>query len=129
MQVTDAEVAHIVGKVVPGDSVAAAPVAVWLRPDVKRRLDRVARVEAGPANLCQLPVGPQVAGPHLLVGLEAARREHHGRAGDVRIALRAADEKARDGTEVVDLKSRSLRVVGDLDATFLCDLEKAVGQS
>ncbi len=55
----------------------ARPVAVHRRPQIERHLQPLAGVEARAAHLGEVPVRPEIARPHLGVGLEPAAGQHH----------------------------------------------------
>src|SRR5260370_41201531 len=71
---------------VPLHGMAGRPAAEGLRADVERRLDAAARVVPRATHAAQLPTGPEVAGAHLRIGLEAAAGQHHGLRGNLFVA-------------------------------------------
>ena len=75
--VADREVAELRRIVIPGDGMAARPVAIGRRADLQRHADAVAGVEAAAAHFRQLPAGAEIAGAPFRIGLEAAGGEHH----------------------------------------------------
>ena len=76
--VAHGEVAEVRCIPVPGDRVAAGPVAGRHGAGLQRHADAVTLVEAGPAHLGEVPAGPEIARPPGGVGLEAAAGQHHG---------------------------------------------------
>src|SRR5581483_9670452 len=116
--VADRQVAVLRRVAIPLHRVAAGPVADRLRADGERHLDAVAGVEAGAADLCQLPGGPEIARAHLRVGLEAPGREHDAFGGDLHGAALMTHANAFDAVIVGDQR-KAARVVGDGDVVFL----------
>ena len=72
---------------VPGDRVAAGPVAGRHGADIKRHANAVALVEAGPTRLGKVPAGAEIARPPRGIGLEAAAGEHDSPRTDFDRAL------------------------------------------
>src|SRR5262249_59766306 len=60
---------------VPGDRMAARPVAAGPRADVERHAQAGAHVETGAAALGELPVLAEIARAHFRIRLEAATGE------------------------------------------------------
>ena len=74
--VADGEIAELRRIAVPADGMAARPVAGRHGAGLQRHADAVAGVEAGAADLGELPARPEIARAHFGVGLEAAGGEH-----------------------------------------------------
>ena len=74
--VTDRKVAELRGIAVPGDRVAAGPVARGGGAGFEGHLDAVAGVVPRAPDLGEVPARAEVAGPPFGVGLEAAGGEH-----------------------------------------------------
>ena len=119
--VADVEVAEIGRVHVPGDSVAAGPVAAAGGPGVQRHADAVAGVEAGTADLRDFPAGPEVLGAPGGIGFEAAAREHYrvGRQDRVR-DMHPADAIG------LHVEGHGAHAVTDVDAGAPRDVRQAV---
>ena len=75
--VADIEVADRRGVQIPLHRVAARPVPGRRGADIERHLEALAGVVFGAAHLGQIPVGAEIAGAHLGIGLEPAAGEDH----------------------------------------------------
>ena len=126
VEVGDSRVAEGRRVEVPGDGVAAAPVAEWLRADVERHLDALAGVEPHAADLGELPPRAEVARAHLRVGLEAAAGEHDRLGAQLLVPAGRLDDDARDTRGVVGREADGGGVVAHLDAPLLRDREELV---
>ena len=94
--VADGQIAERRRVAVPADGVAAGPVAGRHGADVKRHADAVAGVEARTADRRQVPAGAEIPRPPFGVGLEAARRQHHGARPDIEGVVAFAGDDATD---------------------------------
>ena len=75
--VADIEVAKGRGVHIPGDGMRARPVPGDCGAEVERHLQALPGVEARAAHLGEVPVRPEIACPHLGIGLETAAGEDH----------------------------------------------------
>ena len=114
---------------VPGDRVAARPVAERDGADVERHADAVAGVVAGAAHAGEVPALAEIAHAHLGVGLEAAAGEHHRLGGDVLVAGLAADGDAGDAAVAVLQQLGRAGAVADLDADLAAALEQELDEA
>ena len=112
--VADGEIPEFRGIEVPADGMAAGPVAVGGGADRERHLDAVAGIEAAAADLGELPAGAEIAGPHLGVGFEAARREDHAAPVDLGAPAVLPDLDAPNPLAVIEQLGRAA-IVADLD--------------
>src|SRR5271170_4311382 len=70
--VADIEVAERRRVQIPGDRMRARPVPGDRRTEIDRHLQPLAGIEARAAHLGEVPVRPEIARPHLGIGLEPA---------------------------------------------------------
>ena len=75
--VADIEVAKGRRVQIPGDRVRPRPVAGDRGAEIERHLQPLPGVEARAAHLGEVPARPQIARPHLGIGLEPAAGQHH----------------------------------------------------
>jgi hypothetical protein len=75
--VADIEVAKRRGIEVPGDRMGARPVPGDGGTQIERHLQPLAGVEPRATHLGEVPVRPEIACPHLGIGLETAASQHH----------------------------------------------------
>ncbi len=75
--VADIEIAKGRRVQIPGDRMRARPVAGDRRTQIERHLQSLAGVEARAAHLGEVPIRPEIARPHLGIGLEPAAGQHH----------------------------------------------------
>src|SRR5262245_15976568 len=104
---------------VPGDRMAARPVAVGPCPDVERHTQTSAHVEAGAAAFGELPILAEIARAHFGVRLEAATGKHDRAGSDLdRLAACAFGDDAGHAAALAHEAHRR-RLVQDRDATPL----------
>src|SRR5271165_1065262 len=94
--VADIEVAKGRRVEIPGDGMRAGPVPGDGSAEVERHLQPLAGVETRAAHLGEVPVGPEISGPHLGIGLEAAAGEDHRLGAQVMNAAPMAHPHALD---------------------------------
>ena len=117
------------GVQVPGDGVAAAPVAVGHGAGFQGHADAVAGVVGDAAHFDQFPARPQVAAAHFGVGLEAAGGQHHRPGLDFRGAVRPLRPQPVDLPGGVPQQRGGLGGVADVDALGGADVELLVGKA
>ena len=111
------DVAVVVGVALPGDRVAAGPLAVGLRADVERHADAVAGVVSCAAHLRHVPARAEIARPPFPVRLEAAAGEHHRARADLLLRPIGQDADAFDALAAAQQRHRA-RAVANRDAVL-----------
>src|SRR5258708_25721456 len=125
--VADREVAELGRVALPGDCVAARPVAGGGGADVERHADRVAGVEARAAHLGELPSRPQIARALFGIGLKAARSEDHRLAFQLHCFSAMLRTNAMHARIVAEKRQRAC-AIPDLVCRLLLEKKNAIDQ-
>jgi len=94
--VADIEIAKGRRVQVPRDCVRARPMPGDGGAEIECHLETLARIEPRAAHLGQVPVGPQIARPHLGIGLEPAAGENDHLGAQIMEAARVTHANALD---------------------------------
>ena len=76
-------------------------VTIWQSADIEGHLDALAGIETGAADLGEVPVRSQIAGPHFGIRFEAAAGQDHRLRGNILGLSLVADTDAADASIIV----------------------------